>query len=290
MDFINDFMIGGIAAALSSIDYNPSVIKRPKFNNNENVKWYVESFRKAIQRCFSFIYGFNLANIPRYSLTQALNFSLNDTYKQIFCPYDPQNEKVLFFLGNIISGSVAGATSMFFIYPLDIARKAMISDMYNTEKKYKGLIDCTKKLFMKRGIKGIYRGFGISVSSVSLYRGIYFGIYDTAKGTIFNNSAMKKNPMAKFLFAILITELAGIISSPLDIIRRELEMKTGTTGFKYNNALHCAINIYEKQGINIIYKEAISNFYKRTSGALVLVVYDLIKTLNEDLAQIQEEQ
>ena len=96
--------------------------------------------------------------------------------------------------------------------------------MYNIEKKYNGFADFIRKLYKNNGFKGLYRGFGISVSSVALYRGIYFGTYDTAKGTIFNNPTMKKNPMAKFLFAILISELAGIISSPLDIIRRELQM------------------------------------------------------------------
>lgn len=50
MDFINNFMIGGISAALSSIDYNAGEIMRPKLNNNEKVKWYVESFRKKIYK------------------------------------------------------------------------------------------------------------------------------------------------------------------------------------------------------------------------------------------------
>lgn len=43
-------MLGGISAAIASIDYNPGGTMRPKYNNNENVKWYVESFRKAIFR------------------------------------------------------------------------------------------------------------------------------------------------------------------------------------------------------------------------------------------------
>lgn len=32
----------------------------------------------------------NAANVIRYFPTQALNFAFKDTYKKIFCPYNPK--------------------------------------------------------------------------------------------------------------------------------------------------------------------------------------------------------
>lgn len=67
---------------------------------------------------------------------------------------------------------MAGATSALLIYPFDIARTYMIEDMYNTKREYNGMGDCIRKLYKKDGFKILYRGFGLTVSSVALYRGV----------------------------------------------------------------------------------------------------------------------
>lgn len=40
-------------------------------------------------------------------------------------------------------------------------------------------------VYKSDGLGGLYRGFGVSVLGIIVYRGVYFGTYDTAKGTIF---------------------------------------------------------------------------------------------------------
>lgn len=57
-----------------------------------------------------------------------MNFAFKDTYKKVFCPFNPRTEKVKFFFGNVLSGSAAGATSMLFVYPLDFARTRLAAD------------------------------------------------------------------------------------------------------------------------------------------------------------------
>lgn len=57
-----------------------------------------------------------------------MNFAFKDTYKKIFCPFNPKTDKLKFFLGNVMSGSAAGATSMLFVYPLDFARTRLAAD------------------------------------------------------------------------------------------------------------------------------------------------------------------
>jgi len=34
------------------------------------------------------------------------------------------------------------------------------------------------------GLKGLYQGFGVSVLGIIMYRGVYFGGYDTAKKSL----------------------------------------------------------------------------------------------------------
>jgi hypothetical protein len=39
------------------------------------------------------------------------------------------------------------------------------------------------------GVGGLYRGFGISVSGIFLYRGLYFGLYDSLKPVVLGKDA-----------------------------------------------------------------------------------------------------
>lgn len=44
-----------------------------------------------------------------------------------------------------------------------------------------------KKTYVREGISGFYRGFLIGAASLFLYRGLYFGIYDTGKELLLKN-------------------------------------------------------------------------------------------------------
>jgi len=71
----------------------------------------------------------NLANVIRYFPTQALNFAFKDTYKTMFGRPDAKKEKMKFFLTNLASGGLAGASSLLFVYPLDFARTRLAADI-----------------------------------------------------------------------------------------------------------------------------------------------------------------
>ncbi len=58
-----------------------------------------------------------------------MNFAFKDKYKQIFCPFSPKTEKFKFFIGNLLSGGAAGATSLCVVYPLDFARTRLAADI-----------------------------------------------------------------------------------------------------------------------------------------------------------------
>lgn len=62
------------------------------------------------------------------------------------------------------------------------------------------------------------------LQGIIVYRGAYFGLYDTAKGVLFKD---EKNAslLAKWAVAQAVTILAGIISYPFDTVRRRLMMQ-----------------------------------------------------------------
>lgn len=49
------------------------------------------------------------------------------------------------------------------------------------ERQFNGLVDVYRKTISTDGIAGLYRGFTISCVGIIVYRGLYFGMYDSIK-------------------------------------------------------------------------------------------------------------
>ena len=80
------------------------------------------------------------------------------------------------------SGGLAGAGSLLIVYPLDFARTRLAADVGSgKDREFTGLVDCLRKV-AKSGPLSLYQGFGVSVQGIIVYRGSYFGLYDTGKG------------------------------------------------------------------------------------------------------------
>lgn len=52
------------------------------------------------------------------------------------------------------------------------------------EREFSGLGNCLVKIYKADGLIGLYRGFGVSVQGIIIYRAAFFGFYDTAKGIL----------------------------------------------------------------------------------------------------------
>lgn len=111
-----------------------------------------------------------------------------------------------------------------------------------------------------------------------MYRASYFGLYDTGKVQLFDD--YKNAPfLAQWGFAQVVTVGAGILSYPLDTVRRRLMMTAGKTGADkmYNGTIDCFNKILADEGPKAFFKGCLSNVIRGTGGALVLVFYDKIQ-------------
>jgi solute carrier family 25 (adenine nucleotide translocator) protein 4/5/6/31 len=70
----------------------------------------------------------NLANVLRYFPTQALNFAFVGTFKKMFNQSKDKDGYLMWFLANMASGGMAGASSLLFVYSLDYARTRLAND------------------------------------------------------------------------------------------------------------------------------------------------------------------
>lgn len=290
--FAKDFAAGGISAAVSKTAVAP--IERVKLllqvqhiskqiSADQRYKGMVDCFvRIPKEQGFAAFWRGNLANVIRYFPTQALNFAFKDKYKQVFLGgVDKNTQFWRHFMGNLASGGAAGATSLCFVYPLDFARTRLAADIGKSgaEREFSGLGNCLTKIFKSDGIGGLYRGFGVSVQGIIIYRAAYFGFYDTARDMLPNP---KNTPIyISWAIAQCVTTVAGIVSYPFDTVRRRMMMQSGrkATEIVYKSTIHCWATIAKSEGAGAFFKGAFSNVLRGTGGAFVLVLYDELKKL-----------
>jgi len=284
LGFLENFMLSGVAAGVSKTAAAP--IERVKLlvqNQDEMIKQgrldkpytgVIDCVKRVLasEGVVPFWRG-NLANVLRYFPTQALNFAFKDKIKAIFnCPKDASYGRKV--ATNIASGGCAGSLSLFFVYSLDFARTRLANDNKGKggERQYNGLIDVYRKTLATDGIQGIYRGFVISCVGIFIYRGLYFGLYDSFKPLLGDSPSF----FASFLLGWAVTVGSGLASYPIDTIRRRMMMTAGS-GTKYNGSIDCAQQILKNEGFMSMMKGAGANILRGVAGAGVLSGFDLVK-------------
>lgn len=293
INFLIDFAMGGVSAAVSKTAAAP--IERVKLliqNQDEMLKsGRLSAPYKGIGDCFSRVIaeeGFgslwrgNLANVLRYFPTQALNFAFKDQFRRMFGYNKDKDGYWKWFAGNLASGGAAGAASLTMVYSLDYARTRLANDNKSAkkgggERQFNGLADVYRKTYASDGIAGLYRGFVISCVGIIVYRGLYFGMYDSLKPVLLQGN-MKDSFIGAFFLGWGITIGAGLASYPLDTVRRRMMMTSGEA-VKYNSSIHAFSEIVKKEGVSSLFKGAGANILRAVAGAGVLAGYDQMQLI-----------
>lgn len=89
------------------------------------------------------------------------------------------------------------------------------------------------------------------LQGIIVYRGAYFGLYDTAKGVIFQDEK-NANIAAKWAVAQSVTAAAGVLSYPFDTVRRRLMMQVCWLACRTNRCLivtpPCSLALMSPEG------------------------------------------
>jgi len=285
-----DFALAGVAAVTSKTASAPiervkmvvqnqaemvkqGILKAPFSGIIDCTKWI------AKEEGFAAFWKSNGTNCIRYFPTQALNIMFKNQIKQTPALSKNKDDSYALTLGkNIFSGGLAGWGSSCFVYHLDYARTRLANDLKGKggERMYTSLVDVYKKTLASDGIAGLYRGFAISSVGIFVYRGLYFGLYDTVMPNVpeFENQAVTLS--VRFTVSYIVTVVAGLASYPIDTIRRRMMMTSGQA-VKYSGSFDCAIQMMKNEGPMSFMKGAGANILRGVAGAGVLFGFDTLK-------------
>ncbi len=171
-----------------------------------------------------------------------------------------------FCAGNIAMGGAVGATTQLILYPLDMIRLRLATDVVKPGvdvRRFLGIKDCWHKLWnLKDGIFGVYEGCGVSIFCNVLYRGLMFGIYDSGKPFLpdieeFDWTHREEYNKKRLWLAMASSLLAHFAVYPFDTIRKRMAMQTGGDKIIYQSAFDCARKCIKQEGLRGLYRGSV---------------------------------
>jgi len=284
LGFTENFLLSGSAAALAKTSAAP--LERVKLllqNQGEMMKQgrldkgYTSildcSLRTLRNEGFWSFWRGNFASVVRYFPQQALNFAFKDEIQKAFRVKKTASygEK---FSKNILSGGCAGSLSLLFVQSIDYTRTRLAVDAKKGgQRQFKGMMDVYAQTIKADGFRGLYRGFCVSCTCIFIYRGLYFGLYDSLKPIVLTESSTFYHT---FLLGWLVTITSGFSAYPVDTIKRRMMLTAGQQ-VKYSSSFACLKEVVQKEGAMALYRGAGVNMVRGIAGAGVLTGFDKMK-------------
>lgn len=219
--------------------------------------------------------------------SSALSFLFMDVWKGVFSTTTEHKNHHTRSFG---AAALGGATSMTLLYPLGLVRTKLALDMGNgpDERKYRGMRDVVVDSVRTNGWTSLFRGYGVALISVTMYRMIHLGGYEVIKKEILDRRRshhLNVDKSGSILWwerlaaAQGVSMTASTVHYPLDSVRRRLMMQSDAQERRYKSAMDCVQKIYHFEGIAGFYRGLGTSYIRSVSAAFLLVSYDFFKVL-----------
>ncbi|EKX41128.1 hypothetical protein GUITHDRAFT_158243 [Guillardia theta CCMP2712] len=304
--FLQDLVLGGTSGVIAKTTCAPlervKILLQVGSLNAEGQKYkgMVDAlFKVPKEQGVLALWRGNLSNCLRYFPTQAMNFAFKERYQKLFVRPREEVGFTRWFMGYLAAGGAAGATALTVSYPLEFTYTRLAADTgvahgaagaaagKGPARKFNGIADCMSKTVKSDGIRGLYRGYGPSVAGIIVYRAGYFGLYDFSKVYVMPIMGVGQGANAhsvgavvtKFGMALTIDIFSALCAYPLDTIRRNMMMMSGRSDKLYTTSWGCLQHTLKQGGVALLYKGAFANSVRAIGSALVLVIYDELKSV-----------
>ena len=270
------FAAGGVAGAVSRTVVSP--LERLKIlfqvqsaGHNEYKlsvgKALAKMWREEGWRGFMAGNGTNCIRIVPYSAVQFGSYNL---YKRNF--FEKYPGAPLSPLERLVCGGIAGITSVFFTYPLDIVRtrlsihSASFAALANKPKdrKLPGMWTTMATMYREEGgMAALYRGIIPTVAGVAPYVGLNFMTYEFVRKYLTPEGDKNPNAGRKLLAGAVSGAVAQICTYPFDVLRRRFQINTMSgMGYQYKSIGDAVKVIVTQEGIRGLYKGLFPNLLK----------------------------
>jgi len=270
---------GGVAGAVSRTCVSP--LERLKIlyqvQPTQNLGIY-ESLRKMwVEEGFAGYMKGNGTNVVRIFPYSAVQFAAYEWFAKVL---KTEGKPDLNPLQRLISGGLAGLTSVTATYPLDLVR-TRLSVQTQDELKYKGIANAFGTIIKEEGVLALYKGISATLLGVAPYVGLNFMVYETLKAYVKTNIQPQPSTVLLLCCGGISGAIAQTITYPCDVLRRKMQMQGFSSHHPvYRNTWDCVQITWRTQSFGGFYKGLVPNYLKVVpSISITFVVYENVKKM-----------
>ncbi|PTB47234.1 hypothetical protein M441DRAFT_128579 [Trichoderma asperellum CBS 433.97] len=209
--------------------------------------------------------GTNCIRIVPYS---AVQFSSYNFYKKNM--FEPYLGTDLTPVARLVCGGLAGITSVFLTYPLDIVRtrlsiqSASFAELGARPEKLPGMWATMVSMYKTEGgVSALYRGIIPTVAGVAPYVGLNFMVYESIRQAFTPEGDKNPSALRKLLAGAISGAVAQTCTYPFDVLRRRFQINTMSgMGYQYKSITDAVRVIILQEGIKGLYKGIVPNLLK----------------------------
>ncbi|CAJ1947182.1 unnamed protein product [Sphenostylis stenocarpa] len=188
-----------------------------------------------------------------------------------------------------ISNGVAGMTSSLLaqavFVPIDVVSQKLMVQGYSGHTQYRGGLDVARKVLRSDGIRGLYRGFGLSVMTYVPSSAVWWASYGSSKNYLWrffgDKSSEEGTPsLPKIILVqgtggIIAGATASCITTPLDTIKTRLQV----TGLEKRISVKQVVkDLIIEDGWKGLYRGLGPRFFSMSAwGTSMILAYEYLK-------------
>ncbi|KAI9008891.1 mitochondrial carrier domain-containing protein, partial [Phycomyces nitens] len=105
-----------------------------------------------------------------------------------------------------------------------------------------------KEIIKKKGVQGLWSGFGLHFVRDALGTGVYFGGYETTKYLLNQGSDQPAGPLTQFLAGGICGILCWLVVFPIDLVKSLMQKEIMAHRPTYGSTSECIRDIYKQKG------------------------------------------
>lgn len=173
---------------------------------------------------------------------------LSRAFDSCASPKDPPSYK-----GVALGGVGTGALQSLLLSPVELVKIRL--QIHNRESGQKGPLSVAKNIWRKEGLRGIYRGLGITVMRDVPSHGFYFWTYEYMREQL--HPGCRKSGQESLNTMLVSGGLAGVASwiccYPFDVVKTRLQAQT-LSSLKYKGIFDCFKKSVREEGYLVLWR------------------------------------
>ncbi|KAM7255725.1 hypothetical protein ACFE04_008623 [Oxalis oulophora] len=172
-------------------------------------------------------------------------------------PKDPPS-----FKGVALGGVGTGALQSVLLTPVELIKIRLqlqtksVTNVNQANNTHNGPISVAKNILKAEGLKGMYRGFTITVLRDAPAHGFYFWTYEYMREQL--HPGCRKTGQETLNTMLIAGGLAGVASwvscYPLDVMKTRLQSQNENSPKRYNGIVDCFRKSVKQEGYNVLWR------------------------------------